>query len=170
MVPKATERLEAMGRLIGEHNLGDEDRLTLAMKSMNLAALKGDEKRVFAEINNVSTLLPEKPAHLRVFRYNAAHALYNLGRHDACISITEELIPEYYDVLGLNVAGVLMKNPTDIFPLLKKDVDHSDDLKHLADCLTLKAHALNRSGRHAYLARMHAMKFYSMASALDSFA
>jgi hypothetical protein len=168
-IPKAAERLATMGRLISEHNLGDEDRLALAMKSMNLAAVQGDEKRVFAEVEKIVALMPEKPAHLRIFRYNAAHALYNLGRDDACISITEELIPEYYDVLGLDLSDVLMKNPDDIFPLLKKDVDHSDDLKHLADCLALQAHALNRSGQHARFARIHAMKFYSMANALDSF-
>jgi hypothetical protein len=168
-LPKVETRLEAMGRLIAEHNLGDEDRLTLAAKSMNLAAKLGDVKRVFAEIEKVSELVPEKPAHLRICRYNAAHALYDLGRYDACVSITHELIPEYYGVLGLKPDDVMMKNPNKIWPLLKKGVDHGDDLKHLADCLDLHAHALNEMGEHSHLARIHAMKFYSMANALDSY-
>jgi hypothetical protein len=169
-IPKAAERLAAMERLIAEHKLDDEDRLTLAMKSMNLAARVGDVKQVFAEVEKVAELMPAKPAHLRIFRYNTAHALYDLGRFDACASITGELIPEYYDVLGLTLDDVMMKNPDKIWPVLKKGVDHGDDLKHLADCLDLQAHALNRMGEHARLARIHAMKFYSMANALDSYA
>jgi hypothetical protein len=168
-IPKAQARLEAMGRLIDEHNLDDEDRLTLAMKSMNVAARLRDVKRVFVEIKRVAELVPEKPGHLRIFRYNAAHALYDLDRYDACASITQELIPEYYDALGLKPDDVMMENPNKIWPLLKKGVDHGDDLKHLADCLDLQAHALNEMGRHSHLARIHAMKFYSMANALDSY-
>jgi hypothetical protein len=168
-IPKAQARLEAMGRLIAEHNLPDEDRLTLAMKSMNVAARVGDVKRVFAELEMVSELVPEKPAHLRIFRYNTAHALFDLGQHDACMSITNELIPEYYSVLGLDPNDVFMRNPDKIWPLLKKSVDDIDDLKHLADCLDLQAHALSEMGRHSHLARIHAMKFYSMANALDSY-
>jgi hypothetical protein len=41
--------------------------------------------------------------------------------------------------------------------------------KHLADCLDLQAHALNKLGAHSHLARIRAMKFYSMANALDSY-
>src|SRR6266403_1175652 len=130
-IPKAQTRLEAMGRLIAEHNLPDEDQLTLAMKNMNVAARLGDVKQVFAELERVSELVPVKPAHLRIFRYNTAHALFDLGRYDACASITHELIPEYYSVLGLDPSDVFMKNPDKIWPLLKKGVDHVDDLKHL---------------------------------------
>jgi hypothetical protein len=168
-IPMVAKRLAAMERLIAEHNLDDEDRLPLAMKSTNLAARMGDVKQVFVGLEKVAELVPEKPAHRRIFRYNAAHALYDLGRFDACVSITGELIPEYYDVLGLTVDDVMMKNPDKIWPVLKKGVDHSDDLKHLADCLDLQAHALNGMGEHARLSRIHAMKFYSMASALDSY-
>jgi hypothetical protein len=31
----------------------------------------------------------------------------------------------------------MMKNPDRIRPVLKEGVDHTDDLKHLADCLDL---------------------------------
>jgi SEC-C motif len=168
-IPKVTERLAAMERLIADHDLDDEHRLTLAMKSMNIAARLGDVERVFAELEKVSVLVPNKPGHLRIFRYNTAHALYDLGRYDACSEITESLIAEYYEVLGIESDDVMMKNPDKIWPLLKKGVDHRDDLKHLADCLDLHAHAVNRMERAAPLARIHAMKFYSMANALDSY-
>jgi hypothetical protein len=168
-IPKMEARLEAMGRLVGEHNLGDEDRLTLANKSMILAARVGDVKRVFAALEEVSALIPKRPVHLRIFRYNVAGALCDLGRYEASASITRELIPEYYGVLGLKPDDVMMKNPRKIWPLLKKGVDHGDDLKHLADCLDLQAHSLNKIGRHSHLARIHAMKFYTMANALDSY-
>ncbi|MBI1209738.1 MAG: hypothetical protein GC191_20955 [Azospirillum sp.] len=168
-IPKVEAQLDAMRRLIGEHNLGDEDRLTLAMKSMNLAARLGDVDGVFAEIETTAKLLPEKPGHLRIFRYNAAHALGDLGQYEVCASITKELITEYYEVLDLTPDNVMGNNPDRIWPLLKKEGDHTDDLKHLADCLDLWAYALNKMGKHARLARIHAMKFYSMANALDSF-
>lgn len=161
--------LAAMSRLIEAHNLSDTEKLTLAMKAMNLAARKRDRVEVLAQLEKAAELVPEKPAHLRIFRYNAAHALLDLGEFDACASITEELIPEYYDVLGITPADVMGKNPDKIWPLLKKGVDHGDDLKHLADCLDLQAHALNKASHIAPFARIHAMKFYSMANALDSF-
>jgi hypothetical protein len=137
-IPKAGARLEAMGRLIAEHNLGDEDRLTLANKSMILAARLGDVKRVFAALEEVSALVPKRPALLRILRYNVAGALCDLGRYEACASITGELIPEYYGVLGLKPDDVMMKNPDKIWPLLKNGVDHGNDLKHLATAWTCK--------------------------------
>jgi hypothetical protein len=165
----AAERLELMGRLVAEHNLGDEERLTLAMKKMNFAAGRGNIDDVLAEVAQVAALVPDNPVHQRIFKYNAAHALYDLGGYEACASEMQDLIAEYYDVLGLTLSDVMMENPDKIFPLLKKGKDHVDDLKHLADCLDLQAHAANKLGRHSGLARIHAMKFYSMANALDSF-
>lgn len=132
------------------------------MKARNPAARQHDVERVFAELEKVATLVPDKPAHLRIFRYNAAHAPCDLGRYEACVSITGELIP------GLTPANVVNKNPDTIWPLLSKGVDHGDDLKHPADCLDLQAHPLNKLGRLAPLARIHVMKFYSMTNALDS--
>jgi hypothetical protein len=167
-VPSAMQRLALMTRLVEDHSLDETDRLTLAMKKMNVAALKGDANEVQQEIAQVSALVPENPEHQRIFRYNAAHALFSLGHYEACASETSKLIPEYYNELGITVADVMMNNPDKIFPLLKEGDDHTDNLKHLADCLDLQAQALNRIGQHAKLARIHAVKFYAMANALDS--
>ena len=59
------------------------------------------------------------------------------------------------------------KNPDEILPHLAERENLIDDLKHLADCLDLQAQALNRCGRVSPFGRIHAVKFYAMASALD---
>jgi tetratricopeptide (TPR) repeat protein len=167
-IQSAGEHLALMTRLVEKHSLEEIDRGTLAMKRMSLAALRGDADEVLREIEQVLALLPDNPEHQRIFRYNAAHALFSLGRYDVCVSETAELIPEYYGVLGITPNDVMMKNPGEIFPLLKKDEDHTDNLKHLADCLDLHAQALTRTGKRSGFSRIHAVKFYAMANALDS--
>lgn len=167
-IQTAGEHLALMTRLGDQHPLNDLDRGTLAMKRMNLAALRGDADGVISEIEQIPSLLPDNPVHQRVFKYNAAHALFSLGRYDACASETAELVLEYYDVLGVTPQDIMMKNPGEIFPLLKQGEDHTDDLKHLADCLDLQAQCLNRMGQKSRMCRIHAVKFYAMANALDS--
>jgi tetratricopeptide (TPR) repeat protein len=165
---KASERQEAMARLIADHGLGVDERLALSMKRMNLLAEKGDADGVLASISEISELLPETRKHQRIFRYNAAHALFSLQRYEAAIAETSELIQEYYDVLGIGPEDVLGRNPDKIRPHLKTTPDLPDHLKHLADCLDLHAHAMNAAGHVAPFARIHAMKFYEMANAADS--
>jgi hypothetical protein len=167
-VPQATEHLRVMSQLVADYSLDESDRLTLAMKEMNLAALQKDETGVLATIGQIASLLPDNPQHQRMFRYNAAHALFSLGSYEGCISETSSLIEEYHSLLGLELKDVLKRNPNEIFPLLKKGQDHTDDLKHLADTLDLQATALSAMGQGSGLARIHAVKFYSMANALDS--
>jgi hypothetical protein len=70
--------------------------------------------------------------------------------------------------LGLTIGDVIARNPDKILPLLKKGEDHTDDLKHLADCLDLQACALDAVGQISPFGRIHAIKFYAMAHALDS--
>ena len=88
---------------------------------------------------------------------------------DDCVTATLDLIVEYYDLLGLTLADVMGKNPDKIFPLLKGDHSHTDDLKHIADALDLQAKAIKATGNHPGLAHVHALKFYSMAHSLNSF-
>lgn len=164
----ASTRQVVMADLIAEHNLGVTERLALAMKRMNVLAREGKHEDVIAAFTEASKLLPENPEHLRVFRYNATHALLDLGLCEEAIKETPRLVDEYYDVLGITSSDVLGKNPEEIWPLLDQDRDLTDDLKHLADCLDLHAKAVNSDGRNSGLARVHAMKFYAMAQAIDS--
>ena len=163
------ERLTLMERLVAEHNLGASERLAVAMKRMNFFAQVGDVGGAQAAMDAVMAAIPDRPEYLRIARYNFACALFSLGANKSCLEITNELIPEYYGLLGLTFTQVMGNNPDKIFPLLKKGEDHTDNLKHLADTLELQALALNRLGRISGLERIHAMKFYSMAHALNSF-
>jgi hypothetical protein len=88
---------------------------------------------------------------------------------DECVTSTLDLIAEYYDLLGLTLSNVMARNPDQIFPLLKGDHNHTDDLKHLADSLDLQSKAIKVTGNYPGLGPIHAMKFYSMAHSLDSF-
>ena len=165
---KAKDHLDLMATIAKKHPLDDSDRLTLAMKQMLLAAAQNDGVGVKEKLEQAAALLPDNPAYQRIFRYNAAYALFKIGRYDECIEETERLIPEYYDVLGLEITDVLGKNPDKIWPCLDKGRDHTDDLKHLADCLDLQAQAMNRTRKFSPFGRIHAIKFYAMANALDS--
>lgn len=165
---KTAERLEAMACLIANHNLGIKEILSLSMKRMNFAAIKGDADAVLKEFEEISKLQPETSEHQRIFRYNAANALFHLGNYEFTLSQTFELIQEYYDVLAVSPEDILGKNADKIRPLLKDSKDLNDNLKHLADCLDLHAQAMNAVGEISPFGRIHAMKFYELAHAHDS--
>ena len=162
-------KLDRMDELVRENDLGLSERLAVGMKRMLFAAREGDVATVKNTMTELSRVLPQTPQHLRVARYNYAHALFELRMMDECVSGTLDLIVEYYDLLGLRLADVTGNNPDKIFPLLKVNNDQTDNLKHLADSLDLQSKAVRASGSNPGLAPIHAMKFYSMANALDSF-
>ena len=167
-VVDGTRRQEAMIRLLTDHGLGLDERLAYAMKRMNLQALKRDASGVENSIKEISQLLPDTPQHQRILRYNAAHALFSLEQYDGAIEETGKLVIEYYDLLGIRPENILGRNPDQILPLLRKTHDLSDHLKHLADCLNLQASAISATGGISPFGRIHAMKFYQLASAPDS--
>jgi len=162
-------KLNRMDTLVRENDLGLTERLAVGMKRMVFAARERDIATVKKIMNELSRVLPQTPQHLRVAKYNYAHALFELGMMDECIAGTLDLIVEYYDELGLRLADVMGNNPDKIWPLLKGDQNHTDNLKHLADALDLQSKALKASGGNPGLAPIHAMKFYSMSQSLDSF-
>lgn len=162
-------KLDRMDELVRENDLGLTERLAIGMKRMLFAARDKDVANVKKTMSELSRVLPQTPQHLRVAKYNYAHALFELGMMDECVSGTLDLIVEYYDLLGLRLADVMGNNPDKIFPLLKDEHNHTDDLKHLADSLDLQSKAIKATGNNPGLAPIHAMKFYSMAQSLDSF-
>ncbi|HEX3664968.1 MAG TPA: SEC-C metal-binding domain-containing protein [Rhizomicrobium sp.] len=164
----AERHLKIMIELAAAHKLDADDHLTLAMKEMLVAAARKDAAQVIENLKKAAELLPDNPLHRRIYRYNAAHALYQLGYYEECVEETSELIEEYYDVLGLTFSDVMGNNPDKIWPILKKGKDHTDDLKHLADCLDLQSTAADLAGLVSPFGRIHAVKFYSMANAVDS--
>ncbi|MCZ7606618.1 MAG: SEC-C metal-binding domain-containing protein [Planctomycetota bacterium] len=113
--------------------------------------------------------MPEKPDFLRVVKYNAAASLHMIGHHRPAYKLANELVQEYYDHLGIDpLRDVFRKQPEEVFKRLKTTDTLYDDLKHLADSLDLYARCANALGEKSGLARIHAMKFYSMAGAYDS--
>ncbi len=162
-------RLDRMDALVRENKLGLTERLAVGMKRMLFAARAKDTRAVQKIMDELSRVLPQTPQHLRVAKYNYAHALYELGMMAECAVCTLDLITEYYDQLGLTIGDVMAKNPDAIIPLLKAGESHTDDLKHLADALDLQSKAVKATGNFPGLAPVHAMKFYSMAQSLDSF-
>lgn len=163
------DKLDRMDALVRDNNLGLTERLAVGMKRMVFAARSKDVATVKKTMAELSRVLPQTPQHLRVAKYNYAHALFELGMMDECVADTLDLIVEYYDELGLRLADVMGNNPDNIWPLLKGGNNHTDDLKHLADALDLHSKALKATGGNPGLAPIHAMKFYSMAHSLDSF-
>ena len=131
-----------MDDLVRQNDLGLSERLAVGMKRMIFAARAKDVATVKKTMSALSRVLPQTPEHLRVAKYNYAHALFELGMMDECVTATLDLIVEYYDLLGLTLGDVMAKNPDKIFPLLKGDHNHTDDLKHLADFLDLQAKAI----------------------------
>lgn len=166
--PSVHARLDAMAALVAEHNLGADEKLAVGMKKMIAAAREQRADDVRREMEDLKRLLPERSEHQRVARYNFAHAVFELGGYQECVDEMQALIPEYFEALGITPSDVFMKNADRIWPLLDKERDNTDDLKHLADCLDLCAKALNRDGRDSGMLRIQAMKFYEMAHAFDS--
>lgn len=163
-----TAKLDAMSALITDHNLGADEKLAVGMKKMLVAARHQRVDEVRAAMEEMTRILPDSPAHRRIARYNFAHALFELGQYKGCIDAVGPLTKEYFDALSITPADIFMKNPDKIFPLLPKNRDNTDDLKHLADCMDISAKALNRDGQDAGMLRIQAMKFYAMAHAFDS--
>jgi hypothetical protein len=139
-------KLDRMDALVRDNNLGLTERLAVGMKRMIFAARNKDVATVKKTMAELSRVLPQTPQHLRVAKYNYAHALFELGMMDECVGGTLDLIVEYYDELGLRLADVMGNNPNKIWPLLKGGNDHTDDLKHLADALDLQSKALKATG------------------------
>jgi len=158
-------RMEA---LLGEFDAQSYEISALAIKKMLLSAAKGDLAAAGAFHSQAYALRKDQPDILRILNYDYAYCLYSSGRYSEAVSEVEALIKEYYSVLGLTLDDVFAKNPRDIWPKIKASPTHHDDLKRLADCLDLYAHAKNRQGLHSGLARIHAFKFYSMATAIES--
>lgn len=167
-VESGLERIDAMRALLDDNDLGSDEWLAWAMKRMLAVSGNGDEKAVLDMLAEVEKRLPESDQHHRIFRYNRAVAMFKLGAYDATLQETVELGQEYYDLLDLSPDEVFARNVQAILPLLPKDRDNTDDLKHLADTLDLHAQALQKSGRSSPLARIHAMKFYELARAPQS--
>lgn len=167
-----TDRLQGrfaeMERLLGEHELGDDERLSFIMKRMNFQADQGEQDAVDRSIDAMRAMLPDKPKHHRVFRYNAACALFRLKKLDMAEREARQVVAENYEVLGITPGQVIGLQQHELSALVyRSDIDYHD-LKHTADALELLAMVTKAQGRTEMFARIHAMKFYGLVGAVDS--
>ncbi|GKS73281.1 hypothetical protein AVME950_00315 [Acidovorax sp. SUPP950] len=161
-------RLAAMEQLIDSGALGEDEVLSFLMKRMLHFSNQGDEEEVRRAIRELDSRLPYKPVHRRVFLYNAAVALFRLEHSESAMRAVEQVIDETFAVLGIRPEQVFGAKPAVLWALINKPgLDHAD-IKRLADALELKAMVAGKLGVLAPLARIHAMKFYAIAGAIDS--
>lgn len=161
-------RLAAMEQLIKSGVLGEDEAVSFLMKRMLHLSSQGDEEGVLRAIRELDSRLPDKPVHRRVFLYNAAVALFRLEHYENAMGVVERVIDETFAVLGIRPEQVFGAKNAAIWALINKPgLDHAD-IKRLADALELKAMVAGKTRSFVPLARLHAMKFYSMAGAIDS--
>jgi len=161
-------RLAAMEQLIDSGVLGEDEVLSFLMKRMLHHSNHGDEEGVRRAIRELDSRLPDKPVHRRIFLYNAAAALFRLQHYESAMGMVEQVIDQTFAVLGIRPEQVVGAKNAALWALINKPgLDHAD-IKRLADALELKAMVAGKLHVHAPFARIHAMKFYNMAGAIDS--
>jgi len=165
---KLPQRLAFMEQLLARQPLGADEKLAFMMKRMLFQSHLGKADEVMTSVGAIADALPGKLGHQRIFRYNVACALWRLEHYKEAEEIAREVIEGYFDSLGINPGQVFGRNPPELWPLLPKTPTVHEDIKHLADALELCALAVNKQGRESGLLRIHAMKFYAMAGAIDS--
>jgi hypothetical protein len=165
---RVAPRLDAMKLLIDSGVLGEDEVQSFLMKRMLHLSYLGDEKGVQRSIRDLESRLTDKPVHRRVFLYNAAASLYGLDRYTSAMGIVEQVIDETYTALGIRPNQVMGAKQAQLWALINKPgLDHGN-IKRLADALDLKAMVARKMHVPAPFARIHAMKFYAIAGAIDS--
>lgn len=161
-------RLEAMEQLVDSGALGEDEVLSFLMKRMLHFSHQGDEEGVRRSISELDSRLPNKPVHRRVFLYNAAAALLQLERYESAMRLVEQVIDETFAVLGIRAQQVRGASQAALWALINKPGLDQADIKRLADALELKAMVADKLRVLVPFARIHAMKFYAIAGAIDS--
>ena len=104
---------------------------------------------------------------MRVFKYNSAASLIELGYQKEPLEILDALISEYFDLIGIKFVEMRGNNSPVLLEKLNKYPELHEDLKRLATALTLRADY----SPQILMAntRIQCMKLYEMAQAYDSF-
>jgi len=162
------DRLITMEALARDHALGDREQLVVALHRMAVESERGDITATRRAADAASDLAKRVPGANRVLRYNIAVARFKVGDFARAQTEALTLVGEYYDLLDLEAEDVVMASNAAIAEKLTRGPTTADDLKHLGDTLDLMARSANRLGRPSGLARIHALKFYGLAQAVDS--
>lgn len=154
--------------LLNEHTLSASARLALDMKQMLQKAQYRDLPGVRASIAEIERSLPDLPQHRRIFKYNAATALWRLGERAEAERLVDEVIQGYLEILGISSTWILGKTQEQLRFLLTRTPTGTDDVKHLADALELRSILLKDREADPGLWRIFSMKFYTLLGAVDS--
>jgi len=146
--------LSNMEQLLNDYELGYDETMDFLMKRMLYQASQMNGDAVFASIEQMAKRMPDSQMHQRIFRYNAAYALLKLGRFEDAEEIINDVIKDYFDALGITPEQITLKNPSEIYPLLKSSESTHEDLKHLADSLELYAITINEQNRDSGAAQV----------------
>jgi len=160
--------LVEMQRLVDDHALGNRSKLTVQLKKMVYDASMGREGAALEALQFIDGNLAMEPSHARIAIYMAAFTLHELKHHDLVKTILEGLIEQYFDALGIQPLDLIGASGAKIAQLLPSRPEAQDDTKHLADCLDFWAKTLDKLGANPGLSRVHALKLYSVANALES--
>ena len=166
--PGTLARIDTMKTLVRRHGLGVRERQSVGMKEMLLLAGSGRRQDMRRVMRDTAAAMGDSPVHRRIFRYNAAVAIYQVGDMATAAEEARSVADEYFRVLGIGPRDVMGRNAPELRQSLKSSESLVDDCKHLADCLELCAKAADAAGGTAPFARIHAMKFYELAQAPDS--
>ncbi|PCI57107.1 MAG: hypothetical protein COB36_02215 [Alphaproteobacteria bacterium] len=165
-IPKE-ERLIEMRRLIEEGGLGKYESLGLCFKELAAAGASQDKKKIERLYRDGKKLVSAQTPEFRILRYNHAIALFRAEAFKKALHLLDPLITEHYHSLGIKEGDMFMKNSKQFYNMLPKPLDH-EDLKRLADTLSLWSHARVELNQPPMLRRIHAMKFYGAAQAARS--
>jgi hypothetical protein len=166
----ARARIDEMKALLERHPLGSSERLALGMKEMNVLAREGRRAETLEAIARTAADLKDTPVHQRIFRYNAAAALFLLGDAETAAREAQAIAQQYFDVLGLDPNEMVGRNEAQLRALIQSSEESDDAIKHLADSLDLLARAQSKlhNSPLTRLTRIQAMKFYNLAHAPES--
>lgn len=160
--------IERCERIASRQILANPDwEARLAVKQILLAGVKRDyaaAKRAFDAYNRWAERETEG---YRVARYDLAVAAYKASETREAVSITTELINEYYQLLDLGPEKLFRKNIPDLMAELKVD-GNEDEIRHLADSLQLRASAVVDAGGFPAFDPPWAMKLYALVGANSS--
>ena len=165
-------RLTRMRALLENENVTDQDApLTLAMKEMIFASTSNDKDAVLEAFERAEVGLGDDPLRHRILRYNFAVSLFHLENYRLSLRAAGEVALELYELLDLDPLDIVGASADDLRAMIGDiDIKTQDEVKRLADCLSLCAMCQRAIGSVPALTRIHAAKFYQQAGAWRSMA
>lgn len=161
--------LSEMESLVKTNDLGDEEKNSLYMKQLIFNADIGNTRLVKKFIHKLSTTIKNDIRHDLIYRYTVSVSWMKLRNYKKAMTFISIVINDYYKLIGITPNEVMGKSGSELWEKIKKTDDVTDDLKHLADSLEVSSLIDNNSNRFSCFKRIHAMKFYELIGAIDSF-